>query len=236
MKVLAVDSSAKSASVCVIEDEKILGEFFINTKLTHSETLMPMISSLLKNARIDINSIDVFAISSGPGSFTGVRIGIAAVKGMSFALNKPCVGVSTLEAMAYNFKGSNCIISAVMDARRDQVYNALFRVNCDNIIRLTSDRAISIEDLNIEIKNEYNKENIVFVGDGADLCYNKFNKSGLMINLAEEHVKYQRASGVAVAALKKIANNQVVSSDELMPIYLRPSQAEQNKDKINKLK
>ena len=170
MKVLAVDSSAKSASVCVIEDEKILGEFFINTKLTHSETLMPMISSLLKNARIDINSIDVVAISSGPGSFTGVRIGIAAVKGMSFALNKPCVGVSTLEAMAYNFKGSNCIISAVMDARRDQVYNVLFRVNCDNIIRLTSDRAISIEDLNIEIKNEYNKENIIFVRDGADLC------------------------------------------------------------------
>lgn len=236
MKVLAIDSSAKSASVCILEDEKILGEFFINTKLTHSETLMPMVSSLLKNTHIDINSIDVFAISSGPGSFTGIRIGIAAIKGMSFALNKPCVGVSTLEAMAYNFKGSNCIVSAVMDARREQVYNAIFRADCNDIIRLTSDRAISIEDLNREIKSEYSEENIVFVGDGADLCYNKFNKFGLMINLAEEHIKYQRASGVAIAALKKIINNQVVSSDKLMPIYLRPSQAEQNRSKINKLK
>lgn len=226
MKILSIDSSAKAASVCLCEDETILGEFFINTKLTHSETLMPMVSALMSSTKYKLQDIDVFAVSAGPGSFTGVRIGISAVKGMSFALNKPCVVVSTLEAMAYNFSDRECLVLSAMDARREQVYNAIFRANNGKVERLTEDRAISIEQLKKEVESEYNEENIIFVGDGADLCYNSFDKDLFSIRLSPEHLRYQRASGVSRVALNKISEWDLVSSEELRPIYLRQSQAE----------
>ena len=129
MKILALDSSAVSASAAVLDDDKVLGEFFINTKQTHSQTLMPMVQQVLIQTKTSLEEIDLFAVSAGPGSFTGVRIGVACVKGMAFAQNKPCIGVSTLEAMAYPLSMLNGIICAVMDARCQQVYHALFRVN-----------------------------------------------------------------------------------------------------------
>lgn len=230
-----MDSSARAASVCLLEDENILGEFFINTKLTHSQTLMPMVNSLLESVQIRINDIDTFAVSAGPGSFTGIRIGISIVKGMALALDKPCIAVSTLEAMAYNFIGNNCTVISTMDARRNQVYNAIFKVSDNKVSRLTEDRAISIEELNKEIKYNYSKENLILVGDGAQLCYNSFDKSDLSITLAAEHVRYQRASGVSMVAFKKAQNNEFVSCDELSPIYLRQSQAERMRNKEGKL-
>ena len=143
MKILALDSSAVSASAAVLDDDKVLGEFFINTKQTHSQTLMPMVQQVLTQTKTSLEEMDLFAVSAGPGSFTGVRIGVACVKGMAFAQNKPCIGVSTLEAMAYPLSMLNGIICAVMDARCQQVYHALFRVNGIEVERICDDCAVA---------------------------------------------------------------------------------------------
>ena len=174
MKILAVDTSAVCASVAVTENSKILSECSINSGLTHSRTLMPMIDSALKNAEIDLADIDLFACSAGPGSFTGVRIGVAAIKGLCDATNKKCVPVSTLEALAYNLTGMNCTAVSVMDARCNQVYCGIFRVDGDCVERLTEDMALQIDSLG-EMLTEY--ENVVFVGDGARLCHEKLGYS-----------------------------------------------------------
>ena len=147
MKILALDSSAVSASAAILDDDKVLGEFFINTKQTHSQTLMPMVQQVLTQTKTNLEEIDLFAVSVGPGSFTGVRIGVACVKGMAFAQNKPCIAVSTLEAMAYPLSMLNGIICAVMDARCQQVYHALFRVNGSAVERICDDCAVAISDL-----------------------------------------------------------------------------------------
>ena len=228
MRILAVDSSARACSVALVDDNRITGSFFINTALTHSQTLVPMIENLLTNTQSKLNSVDVFAVSAGPGSFTGVRIGVAAVKGMAMPLNKKCASVSTLEAMAYNFIGENCVVCAVMDARREQVYNALFRVKDGRVERLCDDRALSISDLAEELKAF--DERIVLAGDGAELCYNSY-KEILTVFLAPEYQRFQNAVGVAYAA----ADKKLISCSELMPLYLRLPQAERELRKRGKL-
>ncbi len=213
MRILAVDSSAKACSVALTDDKKIIGSFFINTALTHSQTLVPMIDALLRNTAVSLDSVDVLAVSVGPGSFTGVRIGVAAVKGIAMPLNKKCAAVSTLEAMAHNYVGEDCIVCAAMDARRNQVYNALFRVENGEISRICDDRALSVDDLGEYLK--FIDERIVLVGDD--------NKEILSnVELAPEHIRFQNASGVAMVAL----NGDYISSEELMPTYLRLPQAE----------
>ncbi len=216
MRILAVDTSAVCASVAVTEDGKILSESSINASLTHSRTLMPMIDSVLKNGEIDLDSIDLFSCSVGPGSFTGVRIGVAAVKGLCDALNKKCVPVSTLEALAFNLVGRNCTAVSVMDARCNQVYCAIFKVEGEEIRRLTEDMAIKIEQLG-EMLKEY--DNVIFVGDGAKLCY-----KALGYTKAPANCEYQRGSSVCFAAEKHIED--ALSSKELLPVYLRLPQAE----------
>lgn len=224
MKILAIDSSAKAASVALVEDGRLLGEFFINVGLTHSQTLMPMVEDLLKNTGVKLSEVEAFAVSAGPGSFTGLRIGIASVKGMALLSDTPCVAVSTLEAMAYNFIGEDVLVCAVMDARCNQVYNAIFEVRDANVTRLTPDRTISIEALYAEVA-AIDRE-AVFVGDGALLCYNR-NTNGLNVRLAPEAKRFQRASSVAFAALASLASGQkTVSSEALAPTYLRIPQAE----------
>ncbi|MCR5652836.1 MAG: tRNA (adenosine(37)-N6)-threonylcarbamoyltransferase complex dimerization subunit type 1 TsaB [Ruminococcus sp.] len=220
MKILAVDSSAKACSAAITDDNRIIGSFFINTALTHSETLVPMIEAVLKNTKTDLESIDCLAVSAGPGSFTGVRIGVSAVKGIAMPLDKPCVAVSTLEAMAYNLIDRDCVVCAVMDARCRQMYNALFKVQNGTITRLCDDRALSINDLGDELKS-YN-ESIILVGDGAELCYNSFKELNQNIKLAIESQRYQNAAGVALAS----QNKETISARELMPSYLRLPQAE----------
>lgn len=229
MKILAVDTSATAASVAVAEENKLIGEFSINTALTHSQTLMPMVDELLKNTGLSVNDIDAVAVNAGPGSFTGVRIGVAAVKGIAFPKNLPCVSVSTLESMAYNMLGNDCIVCSVMDARCSQVYNALFRVKGCTVTRMTDDRALSLTDLKNELRNI--NEKVVLVGDGAVLCSKFLGEELEKIMLAPFNNRIQTASSVAYAAFEKINNGETVKADELMPVYLRLPQAQRELNK-----
>ena len=219
MKILAIDSSAKSASVAITEDDKVLGEFYVNVGFTHSQTLVSMIKNLFDVTKLTADNIDLFAVNNGPGSFTGVRIGVAAIKGLAFKNNTPCVAVSTLESIAYNLINSDCLAVPAMDARCNQVYNANFDIKDGKITRLTPDRAISIENLFQEL-SVYDKK-IIFVGDGADLCYNmsKLNKNAY---LANNNFKFQNAKNVAAIAKIKFLNNEITQPENLAPSYLRP--------------
>lgn len=234
MKILAMDSSAKAASVAILEDDKLIGETFINVKLTHSQTLMSMTEDLLKNTKTSIHEIDAFAVSAGPGSFTGVRIGISCIKGMAMPENKPCIPVSTLYSMAYNFIDANAIICAVMDARCNQVYNAMFDIFNGKITRLTEDRTISIEELYEEIKKTEKK--VIFVGDGAELCYNKKGNIKNNVKIAPESKRYQRASGVAFSSYELFKDGEMSNCEDINPIYLRIPQAEREFNKKSNLK
>lgn len=224
MKILAVDTSAVAASAALWDDGHITGEFFINTKLTHSRTLIPMIDALLKNTDMSVSDLDAVAVNAGPGSFTGVRIGVAAVKGIAFPDNLACISVSTLESMAYNMLYANCVVCCVMDARCSQVYNANFRVSGNSIERLCDDRALSIEELTQELKKT--EEQIILAGDGAELCYNSMKEILNNIALAPINQRIQRASSTAIAAAEKYKNNQTLTPAQLMPLYLRLPQAQ----------
>lgn len=219
MRILAVDTSAKVSSVSVVEDNSVLAEFNINMGLTHSQTLMPMVDDCLKEAKISLDTIDAFAVSAGPGSFTGIRIGIGAVKGLAYGLNKPCVALSTLEGLANNVACFSGIICPVMDARCSQVYTAFFEAENQSLTRLSEDRAISIDEL-YDLLTSF-KKNIIFVGDGADLCYNKLKDKLPNLYLAPPSVKFQRASSVGLSAIKKAQSGETVSAAEIMPCYLR---------------
>lgn len=229
MKILAVDTSAKAASVAVADENKIIGEFFINTTLTHSQTLVPMIEQLLINTSLTYDEIDYIAVNAGPGSFTGVRIGVAAVKGIAFAKDIPCVSVSTLESMAYNMLGNDCIVCAVMDARCSQVYNALFRIKDNCVERITEDRALSLENLKNELVNY--KEKVVLVGDGADITAGYFNNELPNVALAPINYRTQKASSTALIAIKSVNQGNVINCSELMPEYLRLPQAQRELNK-----
>ncbi len=230
MLICSVDSSATPASVCLLEDDKIIAEYYLNTGFTHSQTLMAMLESVLKISGKSADDIDLYAVNSGPGSFTGVRIGVSAVKGMAYALDKPCVEVSTLESMAYNLLGSHTIVCGCMDARRRQVYHGLFRVDGDKVERLCDDTAIAVNDL---LSGLPDHEEIILVGDGAELVDQSTDDP--LITLAPPNLRYQRASSVALAAVEKYNRGEVVSPAALMPRYLRLSQAERERNaKINK--
>lgn len=232
MKILGIDSSAKSASVAVTDNGKILSSFYINTGLTHSQTLMPMLDNALKCASLTLDDIDVVAVNKGPGSFTGIRIGVAAAKGIADTKNIKTIGISTLESMAYNLIGFDCIAAAVMDARCSQVYTALFRVKDATIERLTDDLAVPISELK-EMLSSYNEE-IILVGDGSDICYRALCDNFAEIKVAPEAYKYQNATGVCLATETK-DEKLYVKSNELVPEYLRLPQAERElKNKLKK--
>ena len=224
MKILAVDTSAAAVSVALVNDGRLLGDFYLNIKTTHSQTLMPLVSALLSTTGTDIKDIDVFAVNAGPGSFTGVRIGTASVKGMSMPENKPCAQVSTLEAMAYGLPYSDGVVCAVMDARCSQVYNALFRLDGGKVERITEDRALSVQELASEL--EYYDDTVYLVGDGAELCVKTFADNLPSVVLVPENIRFQNAYGTALAAEKKAKEDKLCSSDALMPVYLRLPQAE----------
>ena len=221
MKILSIECSAVPCSACVSEGDMVLSADFMNVGLTHSQTLMPMVEKVLKEANISISDIDGFGVSAGPGSFTGIRIGISAIKGMATPLNKPCFPVSTLFAMAQNYRDTDCIVCAVMDARCNQVYNANFEILDGNITRLCEDRALLCEELAKEIKNISQNEIkcVIIVGDGANLFY-EFVKDFENVSKAEEDKMYQNAIGVALAI------KDSVEPKELLPVYLRLPQAE----------
>lgn len=227
MKILALETSAVAASAAVCEDNNLIAQNFQRTGLTHSATLMPMVESMLNNAGIKLEEIDVIAVASGPGSFTGLRIGVSTAKGLAWAENKPCASVSTLEAMAWQLSGMDGMICTAMDARRQQIYNALFEMKDGVLSRLTPDRAISLEDLQKELENT--KKTQIIVGDGAQLCYNALKECGISVKMAPPHLLYQTAWGVARAALEQIRNNTLTDSAGLIPNYHRLSQAERER-------
>lgn len=234
MKILAVDTTASPVSAALVNDGFLEGEVFLNIKTTHSQTLLPLVESLLKTSSTDIRDIDIFAVNSGPGSFTGVRIGVAAVKGMAMPLDKKCAGISTLESMAYCMPYQSGIVCAVMDARCSQVYNALFRLKSGEIERITPDRALSVEELGEELK-KYD-EPIYLAGDGAQLCERAFSEKIPNVLLTPMNIRYQRAYGTAKAAEMLAAENKLCTSSELMPTYLRLPQAERElREKQKKL-
>lgn len=229
MKILAIDTSATAASVAVAEEDKIIGEYFINTKLTHSQTLIPMAEQLLKSVSLSVKDLDAVAVNAGPGSFTGVRIGVAAAKGIAFADEIPCISVSTLQSMAYNMLESDCIVCAVMDARCQQVYNAMFKINGKSVERLTDDRALSLEDLKLELERINDK--VVLVGDGTEITEKYFDGKLSNVVSAPINKRIQNASSTAIVACRMLKEDKTVSSDELMPIYLRLPQAQRELNK-----
>ena len=234
MKILAIESSAKAASAALCEDGKLICQYWQGSGLTHSKTLLAMTESLLKNLDLTMDDIDEVAVAKGPGSFTGIRIGAAAAKGLAWGADKKVVGVSTLEAMAYHLADhDDCIICPVMDARRSQVYNAKFFPKGGELERLCPDRAISLEQLISEAK--FDEKPYFLVGDGAEMCYNIMKEQGADVRLAPDFIRLQSAWGVAMAA----RHCEAVSPDDLVPNYLRLSQAERERlerEKANAVK
>ena len=227
MLILAFETSAKAASVALTENGKLLGESYQNTGLTHSQTLMVMAEDLLKQVGKSVNDIDAVAVAEGPGSFTGVRIGVAAAKGFAWGRELPCYGISTLEAMAVSLGAYQGHICACMDARRNQVYNALFYVNQGALERVSDDRAIALSDLKEELKAL--KGPIFLVGDGAQLTYKTLSADIPELILPPEHRLHQRAVGVALLAEKKALAGEPGDGNALTPNYLRLSQAERER-------
>ncbi len=226
MKLLSVECSAVPCSVALSQDGKLLASAFSNVKLTHSETLMPMVEWVLKSSLSDINDIDALAVGVGPGSFTGIRIGISAVKGLAQAKKLPCIPVSTLECIAQNYSDTDCVICAVMDARCQQVYNALFENKNGDVTRLCEDRALAINELIPEIEElSVSGENIIIVGDGAEIFY-PFVKELNGVKLADEKRRFQNATGISVVAERLFKEGKTVDAAELNPMYLRLPQAE----------
>ena len=233
MLILAFETSAKAASVALHDGQKLLGESYQNTGLTHSQTLMVMAEDLLKQCGKTAADVTAVAVAEGPGSFTGVRIGVAAAKGFAWGAEIPCYGVSTLEAMAASLNVWEGTVCPVMDARRSQVYNALFAANCGSYTRIREDRAISLRELGEELQNM--PKPVFLVGDGSKLCYNTLLETVPALVLPAEHRMHQRSVGVALCALEKIARGEAPSGAELTPNYLRLSQAEREKmERINK--
>ena len=227
MLILAFETSAKSASVALSMDGKLLGESYQNTGLTHSQTLMVMAQDLLKQCGYGPQDLDAVAVAAGPGSFTGVRIGVAAAKGLAWGLEKPCYGVSTLESMVLGLGAFEGTVCPVMDARRSQVYNALFEAREGRLTRLAEDRAISLEDLAAQLQTA--KQPIYLVGDGSELTWRTLKDRVPGLVKPAEHRMHQRGAGVALAACEAIARGESGDAAALEPNYLRLSQAEREK-------
>lgn len=227
MRILALESSAKAASVALLTDGVLTAESYQNCGLTHSVTLLPMAEALLAQAGLTLGQVDVLAAAHGPGSFTGVRIGVAAAKGFAWGRDIPCCGVSTLEAMAWQASEFSGIVCCAMDARRSQVYHARFLAENGTLTRLCPDCAVSLDEVRLALENCEKPK--IMVGDGAQLCYNTFGTeiSGCM--LAPEHRRMQRASGVALAARRLLSEGADCSGAALAPNYLRLSQAERER-------
>ena len=228
MMILALESSATACSVALTRDGNVLAQAFQHSGLTHSRTLLPMVDNVLNSCGESMEHVDVVAVAAGPGSFTGLRIGVATAKGLAWAEDKDCAACSTLESMAWplaHMEGK--LIVCAMDARRSQVYNALFWATGDGLERLSEDRAISLADLAEEVK-KFENEKIV-VGDGAKLCYNTLSEMGLSLTLAPEHLRMQSGWGVARAAEELAKRGELIRGEALNAVYHRLSQAERER-------
>ena len=232
--ILAFETSAKAASVALMHNGKLLGESYQNTGLTHSQTLMVMAEDLLKQCGHTVKDVAAVAVANGPGSFTGVRIGVAAAKGFAWGGQIPCYGVSTLEAMARGLGVYQGYVCPCMDARRGQVYNALFYVNKGELQRISEDRAISLQELAEELSSL--DQPVFLVGDGSSLTYRTLHERIPALVLPEEHRQHQRAVGVALTAERLRDDPGAGDGNALTPNYLRLSQAERERmEKMQKV-
>lgn len=221
MIILGVDSTSKSASAALLKDGVLISECFLNCGFTHSKTLMNLIDKCISQVQVNVNDIDNICVSVGPGSFTGVRIGIALVKGIAFTRNISCCPVSTLEALSVNVKNFTGKIYSVLDARCNQVYFAEFESDSKTVKRLCSDTAVSLDEIKLKVAEE--KDKIIFVGDGAELCYN-YVGSNERVYIADANLRFARASSVTMCYNEE----KCIESEKLVPSYLRLSQAQRN--------
>lgn len=227
MRILAFETSAKAVSAALVEDGNLIGEYYQNSGQTHSRTLMQLAEDLLRNCDLTSADVDAVACAAGPGSFTGVRIGAAAAKGFAWGREVPCFGVSTLEAMVRAAAWADGIYCAAMDARRSQVYTALFSVEAGTMTRVTEDAALSLEELGTRLQAQNGPK--FLVGDGAALCYNTLGNDMPDLRLLPEHLRQQRAAGAALLAWERLSAGETPSGRDLAPNYLRLSQAERER-------
>ena len=233
MLILAFETSAKACSVAIHDGARLLGESYQNTGLTHSQTLMVMAEDLLKSCGRTAADVTHLAVAAGPGSFTGVRIGVSAAKGFAWGAELPVYGVSTLESMALSLGALEGHVCCCMDARRKQVYNAVFLAENGALTRVCDDRAISLEELKAEL--EHIDGPVYLVGDGAELTHRTLSADIPELILPPEHRMHQRASGVALAAAGKMAAGDPGDAAAMVPNYLRLSQAERERnERMNK--
>ena len=231
MKILAIDSSGLVASVAILADDCLVAEYTTNFKKTHSQTLLPMLDEIVKMTGIDIKELDAIAIAAGPGSFTGLRIGSATVKGLGLALNKPIIEVPTVDALAFNLYKVKGLICPIMDARRNQVYTGIYYFDGSEFKVMSEQKAISIDELVEEIKSIQKQSpefmSITFLGDGVEVHQKALEESfGDTVTFAPAHLSKQRAGSVAVLGAKYFKEGKLVDAKEHEPVYLRLSQAE----------
>ena len=224
MRILALETAAKAVSAAITEDGRILASGYQDTGLTHSRTLMPIVEGLFRNTELTAADMNAIAVSAGPGSFTGVRIGVSTAKGLAFAASIPAVAVSTLAALARNVSFAEGLSVCAMDARRGQIYNALFEAGDGRLTRLTPDRAVALSDLAEELKNDSRPKTVL--GDGAGLCFGYLTEAGISCRMAPPQLLMQNAMSVALEGEDLIQGGNLVSAQELAPVYLRPPQAE----------
>ena len=228
MKLLALDSSGLVASVAIVTEEALLAEYTMNYKKTHSQTLVPMLDEIVKMLELDLQELDGIVVSSGPGSFTGLRIGSATAKGMGLALDKPIISVPTLDSLAYNLFGTGKLICPLMDARRNQVYTGLYRFRHHEFIIQKEQSAIAID----EIINAINQmgEEVIYLGDGAEAYEDTIKElTKVAYEIAPVHLNRQRAGAVGALGLQYLKNNRIETAAEHKPEYLRLSQAERER-------
>lgn len=231
MKILAIETSALVASAAIIEDKKLIAEYTMNYKLTHSQTILPMIQEICSRVELDLQTLDYIACCSGPGSFTGLRIGAATAKGLAHGLNIPIVPVPTLDALAYNIFNTNKIICPIMDARRQQAYSAFYQWESGKLSRITEYMAEPINKI-IDIAQELEKE-VIFVGDGVPV-YEELLKKQEKFLLAPPSCNMQRASCIASLGMELIEEGKAIKGSSFVPFYLRKSQAEREMEEKNK--
>ena len=224
MNIIALETSAKAVSAAITQSGRVLASGYQDTGLTHSRTLMPIVEHLFRNTGLTLQDMDAVAVSAGPGSFTGIRIGVSAAKGLAFAADKPAVGVSTLAAMARNVAFCDGVVVCAMDARRNQIYNALFLAQDGQLTRLTEARAVALAVLAEELRDDPRPKTVV--GDGAQLCAEALDGAGIACRLAPPHLIMQNAMSVALEAEHLAAEGGLVSAQALSPVYLRPPQAQ----------
>lgn len=233
MKLLVLESSGLVASVAIMEEDKMVGEYTVNYKKTHSQTLLPMLDALVENIGLDLKELDAIAVSKGPGSFTGLRIGSATAKGLAQALQIPIVPVSTLEGLAANLFGTEGIICPMMDARRNQVYTGIYKYQGSRLATLMEPTAMSVDEL-LEKINQ-NEEPVIFLGDGVPVYGEKISEQiTVPCRIAPDHLNRQRAGAVGTLAVQYFKEGKIEASRDHKPEYLRKSQAERELEEKKK--